>query len=268
MGSVEQSTNLIRISMPIVLNTANLNTYAKKLSFYDKNLIELRQINVLPTTASMSSVEIYSVTADNMDWTSNYYGITSFPYSVIVLPEVYDNIIQGFTQLNVISQTAVAPPVNAFSILNYDDKYMLNQFRNRTVRIARLFSSSTSITSSITSDIERSITADFIDYQSGIIVIFGSYALTATSLNYSSGIQVTDNQFICIAKSNEFNRTTNPSAYGSLTGNVFISDYDVPYITGIGIYDDDANLLAVAKFSQPIKKSKKIDIVFKIQIDM
>lgn len=244
----------------IVLNAFNLNTYAKNL-FYNKSLLELRQINVLSTTASMTSVEIYSVIADNIDWTTQYYGITAFPYSVIVLPEVYDNIIQGFTQLSLSTVSA-----STIYLSNFDDTYMLNKFRNKYIRIARLFETSTSVTSSITSFPEESASSNFIDYQTGIIII-RTEGVTAQIVNYSSGVQVTDNQFICIAKSNEFNRTINPSAYG-LTGNTFINDYDVPFVTGIGIYDDDANLLAVAKLSQPIKKSNKIDIVFKIQIDM
>lgn len=246
----------------IILNTFNLKTYAKDLALYNKNFIELRQINIFSLSATITSVETYTVTAEHADWTAQYYGITGFPYTVMVLPEVYDNIIQGFTRLY------FAYPIGmAIGIATIDDKYMLNQFRNKTTRFAQLFISSTSITSSLTSFPEDiTTTVSFIDYQNGIIIIKKDSA-SAQELTYSSAVQITDNQFICIAKANEFNRTTNPSAYG-LTGNTPISDYEVPYVTGIGIYDDNANLLAVAKLSSPIKKSNKIDIVFKIQIDM
>lgn len=228
---------------------------------YNKQIIELRQINVLSTTASMTSIDIYSVTAQHEDWTSAYYGITAFPYSVIVLPEVYDNILQGFNQFSLSTVSA-----STVYLSNFDDKYMLNKFRNKFTRIARLFETSTSITSSITAYPEESATSNFIDYQSGVIII-RTEGLTAQTINYSSGVQVINNEFLCIVNANEYNRSTNPSAFG-LTGDVYINEYDVPYITAIGIYDDDSNLLAVAKFSQPIKKSKKIDLIFKIQIDM
>lgn len=243
-----------------ILNTANLKTYAKDL-LYNKTFTELRQINILPTTASNTALDVYTVTAQHTDWTSRYYGITSFPYSVIVLPEVYDNVIQGFSQFSLSTVSA-----STVYLTNFDDKYMLNKFRNQTVRIARLFETSTSVTSSITAIPEESTTSNFIDYQSGVIVVQGTEGVTAQSINYSSGVRVTDNQFICIAKSNEFNRTINPSAYG-LTGNTVIDDFNVPYVSGVGIYDNDANLLAVAKLSQPIKKSNKIDLIFKVQID-
>ena len=244
----------------VVLNVSNINMYASDI-LYNKNFIELRQINLLPTTASLTSVDVYSVTAQHEDWTSSYYGITAFAYSVIVLPEVYDNIIQGFNQFSLSTVSA-----STVYLSNFDDIYMLNNFRNKTIRIARLFETSTSITSSITANPEESTTSNFIDYQTGVIII-KTEGLTAQSINYSSGVQIINNEFLCIVKANEFNRTINPSAYG-LTGQTPINDYEVPYITGIGIYDNDANLLAIAKLSKPIKKSDKIDLIFKIQLDM
>ncbi len=40
-----------------------------------------------------------------------------------------------------------------------------------------------------------------------------------------------------------------------------------PYITSIGLYDDNRELLAVAKLARPIKKPKEYDISFTIRFD-
>lgn len=237
----------------------DINLFVKPAD-YNKQFIELRQINVYPTSSSTTAVQIYSVTASTTDWTSNYYGITAFPYFVIVLPEVYDNVLQGFTQLNL--------NVLSASIYNVvlDDKYLLNKERDKYINIARLFTASTSVSSSLTSNAVGKIDTNFIDYEKGLIIISAS-GVTANAINYSSAVRISDNQFICVAKSNEFNKTTNPSAMMP-SGTAYVPSFNNTYVTGIGIYDDNENLLIVAKLYRPLKKSKKIDTIFKIQVDM
>jgi hypothetical protein len=40
-----------------------------------------------------------------------------------------------------------------------------------------------------------------------------------------------------------------------------------PYVTSVGLYNDQHELLAVAKLSRPIKKPKEYDISFTIRFD-
>ena len=40
-----------------------------------------------------------------------------------------------------------------------------------------------------------------------------------------------------------------------------------PYITSIGLYNDEKELLAVGKLSRPIKKPKEYDISFTVRFD-
>lgn len=237
----------------------DINLFVKDAN-YNKQFIELRQINVYPTSSSITAIQIYSVTALTTDWTSNYYGITAFPYFVIVLPEVYDNVLQGFTQLNLSVLSA------SISSIVLDDKYLMNKERDKYINIARLFETSTSVTSSLTSNTSGKINPNFIDYEKGLVIISAS-GLTANAINYSSAVRILDNQFVCVAKSNEFNRTTNPSAMLP-SGTAYIPEFNNTYITGIGIYDDEGNLLIVAKLYRPLRKSKKIDTIIKIQVDM
>lgn len=219
---------------------------------YNKNKRELRQINLL-SGPSLTSAYLYSVTSSEQDWTSNYYGLTSFPYSVISLKELYDNVIKGFTNLNINSSIS--------GNVIFDDEYLLNS--NNINRFGILLENSTSVTSSVTSS--NYIGHNFIDYQNGLMFVTdGNISLNA--VNYSSAVQIYEHEFLCLAKINEFNKTVNPSAYQSITG--YISEFENTYITGLGIYDDDYNLLMVAKLESPIKKSKKIDMLFKLQMDM
>ena len=41
-----------------------------------------------------------------------------------------------------------------------------------------------------------------------------------------------------------------------------------PYITSVGLYDDNNDLLAVAKFTSPVKKPTDLPMTFKLQIDV
>ena len=41
-----------------------------------------------------------------------------------------------------------------------------------------------------------------------------------------------------------------------------------PYITTIGLYNDEGQLLAVAKLAQPIRKRNDVDINFIVRIDL
>ena len=40
-----------------------------------------------------------------------------------------------------------------------------------------------------------------------------------------------------------------------------------PYVTSVGLYDDDGNLLVVGKLGQPIKANSETDTTFVIRFD-
>lgn len=83
---------------------------------------------------------------------------------------------------------------------------------------------------------------------------------------------IQENEVRCIVKESEFNLSYNPSlvtgsyASGSLrsfaTGSTF-----TPYTTTIGLYNDDNELLMVAKFGQPVPISTETDMTFLIRYD-
>lgn len=67
----------------------------------------------------------------------------------------------------------------------------------------------------------------------------------------------------CSIKDIEFNHTFNPTAQKLLGKKEF-----TPYITAVGIYNNEGELLAVAKVSKPIKKTENVDLTFLIRLDI
>ena len=70
---------------------------------------------------------------------------------------------------------------------------------------------------------------------------------------------------------NEFEFTTNNSARKISKGED-IADFATgsnfkPYITTIGLYDDNANLLVVGKLAQPVRASSETNTTFVIRYD-
>ena len=70
-------------------------------------------------------------------------------------------------------------------------------------------------------------------------------------------------------KNSEFNYSSNPS-YIDTNGNLnntTMADSPTTYITTVGLYNDDNNLLAVAKLSQPLKKDFTTEALVRIKLD-
>ena len=80
---------------------------------------------------------------------------------------------------------------------------------------------------------------------------------------------ITSQYYFVRAKNYEFNYTTNPS-FQDNNGNVnFTSMINNPktFITTVGLYNDNNDLLAVAKMSQPVAKDPTKEALFRIKLD-
>jgi len=95
------------------------------------------------------------------------------------------------------------------------------------------------------------------------------------SINLSFTNQHTEyeNYITAQIKENEFNLTYNPSllqtssnAYSEVNNFATGSDFQ-PYATTLGLYNDDNELLMVAKFGQPVPISTETDMTFLIRYD-
>lgn len=89
--------------------------------------------------------------------------------------------------------------------------------------------------------------------------------------SFSSSYKIFETQYKCTIRENEYNLSLNPSVISGSTDGTpydFINEsYFSPYITTIGLYDEQQNLLAVAKLSQPLPGSSTTDTTILINLD-
>ena len=82
--------------------------------------------------------------------------------------------------------------------------------------------------------------------------------------------EVTSTHYFCRAINSKFNKSNNPtwtSASSAEPLEIFRDGKEKTYITTVGLYDDSNELLAVAKLSQPILKSKSREALIKVKLD-
>jgi hypothetical protein len=132
-----------------------------------------------------------------------------------------------------------------------------------------------------------------ISYQHGLIAIMdmgfmgGLINFTTQpdiTCSFQSSRLIYETQYKCTIRENEFNYTLNPSVisgsnftnpllrssslnrsgqvYGFVTGSNW-----APYVTTVGLYNENQELLAVAKLSQPLPTSRTTDTSILINID-
>jgi hypothetical protein len=88
--------------------------------------------------------------------------------------------------------------------------------------------------------------------------------------SFSSSLTIYETQYKCTIRENEYTLTQNPSALADSEGNMYsfvTAPYFSPYVTTVGLYDDEQNLLAIGKLSQPLPTSPTTDTTIVINID-
>ena len=115
--------------------------------------------------------------------------------------------------------------------------------------------SGTTLTGSIVSQ-EISASADFLRHR-------------IYNLQFNNTIELNSTIYFCRAKHNEFNYSSNPTYLSGSQVRVKDNTTDIPisYITSIGLYSADNTLLAVGKFSEPIRKDSNIELTFRARLD-
>lgn len=90
------------------------------------------------------------------------------------------------------------------------------------------------------------------------------------SLEFSSSFEILETQYKTTIRENEFNFSLNPSLISGSEGDVYdfvTGSYFSPYVTTVGLYNDNQELLAVGKLSQPLPTSRTTDTNIFINID-
>jgi hypothetical protein len=91
--------------------------------------------------------------------------------------------------------------------------------------------------------------------------------------SFSSSFNIYETQYKCTLRENEFNFSQNPTLIsGSLNSGVLYDfatgSYFSPYVTTVGLYDNNYNLLAVAKLAQPLPTSAVTDTSILVNLDL
>jgi len=137
-----------------------------------------------------------------------------------------------------------------------------------------------------------------LDGQDGYISTVGDEpTLSSASIHFSSSVKIYEHQYKCTIRENEFNYSLNPSLLSSSLDTNITTVYDPinstyneisssqksinqkyysfatgsyfsPYITTVGLYDNNKQLLALGKLSRPTKIPTNSDLTIQINFDM
>jgi hypothetical protein len=113
-------------------------------------------------------------------------------------------------------------------------------------------------------------------YTHGLVVFteedFAKYFsnLTTPEFTWNSYYPIYTTSYTVKVRDEELNYSLNPTAVntdGKIADNISGSEFK-PYVTTIGLYNDDLELVAVAKLGQPIPKSTDTDMTFVVKLDI
>jgi len=90
------------------------------------------------------------------------------------------------------------------------------------------------------------------------------------NIQFQNTVQINSTIYNCQLGLNEFNYSSNPTyTSGSqiLTKNGDATSQNITYITTVGLYSSDGQLTAVAKLSEPIKKTQADSLNIRVRLD-
>jgi len=88
-------------------------------------------------------------------------------------------------------------------------------------------------------------------------------------IRFNNTTELNSTIYFCRANHNDFNYSTNPTYLSGSKIVVKESTLDEPisYITSVGLYSEDNELLAVAKLSEPLKKTSSTEMTLRVRLD-
>ena len=121
-------------------------------------------------------------------------------------------------------------------------------------------------------------------YQAGIAVISTGFQFLSGSeisssadairsriynMQFNNTTELNSTVYFCRANHNEFNYSSNPTYVDSSKIRVKSQSTDNPiaYITTVGLYNDNNELMATAKLSEPLKKSPDTEFTIRARLD-
>lgn len=102
-----------------------------------------------------------------------------------------------------------------------------------------------------------------------ILGLMGSQQITCS---FDSSLTIHETQYKCTIRENEFNFSQNPTLIPGSSNNGTIYDFATgsyfdPFVTTVGLYNNNYDLLAVAKLAQPLPLSAVTDMNILVNLD-
>jgi hypothetical protein len=110
---------------------------------------------------------------------------------------------------------------------------------------------------------------DAIATGSNIEMMADSFRNRLTNISFNNTVELNSTVYFCRASHNEFNYSNNPTYLSESQIRVKNSTTDNPvsYVTTVGLYSSDNELLAVAKLSEPLKKDPNTEVTLRVRLD-
>tara|TARA_R110000851_G_scaffold327808_1_gene497751 strand:- start:1267 stop:2313 length:1047 start_codon:yes stop_codon:yes gene_type:complete len=88
-------------------------------------------------------------------------------------------------------------------------------------------------------------------------------------IDFNNTIELNSAIYFCRVNHNEYNYSSNPTyvSGSKLVVKNNVNDLPVTYITSVGLYSPDNELLAVAKLSEPIRKDPNTELTLRVRLD-
>ncbi len=215
-----------------------------------------------------------SSTGDNVSQPDVFIG--SNPSGDVLIGNVNSPIYDNFLQSTLVPDRSW--PTGSIGVISIPSKIYGNYIQPYSFQY--MFTSE-SVTYTLTDDgqgnlLSGSSNIGNIIYTHGLAIVTnqllssGSVTTTNVTCSFSSSYTIYEAQYKCTIRENEFNATLNPSAQlsgsGQLANNV-TGSYFSPYVSTIGLYDENQNLLAIGKLAQPLPTTATTDTTILVNID-
>jgi hypothetical protein len=262
------------------LNTQN----AKKMNIYNQMAQVLMGYDISGNIRNFDS----DGTLDDGAGTMNHCFFMNFSRLL-----TKDEIKKSSFRLSMYTSGTVASPDSALTLGDYDAS---NEFRTSPAGDYGLIFTSSADAS------DNSNSVGLVFYQAGIAVLTssvfvdefgppagltstGSIALAQASgtieqladgirhrlddIDFNNTIELNSAIYFCRVNHNEFNYSSNPTyvSGSKLVVKNNVNDLPITYITTIGLYSPDNELMAVAKLSEPIRKDPNTELTLRCRLD-
>jgi len=89
------------------------------------------------------------------------------------------------------------------------------------------------------------------------------------NLQFNNTTELNSTIYFCRLNNNEFNYSSNPTylSASQIVTKIYSTDLPVSYVTTVGLYSADNELLATAKVSEPLKKDPSNEVTLRVRLD-